>query len=255
MRLFISENPWITFPVFQVCGWKQPRSSYPRKLEREANDLHWRICGGRFFFITHSQCHVKSFSFIILRSLQIYVNHQVFNELASQPPRKKSRGDSEDWRLSGASIGGKGVFTLKAQILQVFLFTFLPHLKGKKTSICCLLQPSCNIYQLKKEFRLSWCKTTLCVKALEWLISCIAMWCCLIKSFFSGASRGSPGQSGVSRGGQALEAYFRNSLMWFLWFLGSVCFSPGKPQCHCVRFSLTLSISHTLDEDFCKLLE
>jgi len=58
---------------------------------------------------------------------------EVFNELASQPPRKKSRGDSEDWRLSGASIGG--------------------------------------------------------------------------------ASRGSPGQSGVSRGGQALEAYFRNSLM------------------------------------------
>jgi len=58
---------------------------------------------------------------------------EVFNELASQPPRKKSRGDSEDWRLSGASIGG--------------------------------------------------------------------------------ASRGSPGQAGVSRGGQALEAYFRNSLM------------------------------------------
>jgi len=58
---------------------------------------------------------------------------EVFNELASQPPRKKSRGESEDWRLSGASTGG--------------------------------------------------------------------------------ASRGSPGQSGVSRGGQALEAYFRNSLM------------------------------------------
>merc|ERR1719187_474644 len=58
---------------------------------------------------------------------------EVFNELASQPPRKKSRGDSEDWRLSGASVGG--------------------------------------------------------------------------------ASRGSPGQAGVSRGGQALEAYFRNSLM------------------------------------------
>jgi len=58
---------------------------------------------------------------------------EVFNELASQPPRKKSRGETEDWRLSGASTGG--------------------------------------------------------------------------------ASRGSPGQSGVSRGGQALEAYFRNSLM------------------------------------------
>ena len=64
--------------------------------------------------------------------MQLHVNHQVFNELASQPPRKKSRGDSEDWRLSGASIGGKGVLKLTAQILQVFLFTFLPHLKGKK---------------------------------------------------------------------------------------------------------------------------
>ena len=35
-----------------------------------------------------------------------------------------------------------------------------------------------------------------------------------VKLDCSGASRGSPGQSGVSRGGQALEAYFRNSLMW-----------------------------------------
>lgn len=56
---------------------------------------------------------------------------EVFNELASQPPRKKSRGESEDWRLSVATTGG--------------------------------------------------------------------------------ASRGSPNQSGVSRGGQALEAYFRNN--------------------------------------------
>merc|ERR1719341_227924 len=26
---------------------------------------------------------------------------EVFNELASQPPRKKSRGESEDWSLNG----------------------------------------------------------------------------------------------------------------------------------------------------------
>ena len=84
------------------------------------------------FCTTYSQYQVQSFSCTILKCLEIHINRQVFNELASQPPRKKSRGDSEDWRLSGASIGGKGVFKLTAQILQVFLFTFLPHLKGKK---------------------------------------------------------------------------------------------------------------------------
>jgi len=62
---------------------------------------------------------------------------EVFNELASQPPRKKSRGECEDWRLAGAATGGAA-------------------------------SPSANR---------------------------------------------SPGQAGVSRGGQALEAYFRNSLM------------------------------------------
>jgi len=59
---------------------------------------------------------------------------EVFNELASQPPRKKSRSECEDWRLGGPSSGGS-------------------------------------------------------------------------------SSRGSPGQAGVSRGGQALEAYFRSNLM------------------------------------------
>ena len=83
--------------------------------------------------------------------MQIYVNHQVFNELASQPPRKKSRGDSEDWRLSGASIGGKGVLKLTAQILQVFLFTFLPHLKGKNIY---LLSPSAIMQYLSTEERI-----------------------------------------------------------------------------------------------------